>query len=169
VGLILRHVLVLRNLVITAEAAFVVFTIYGLAFSLISSGSRVIRRRDTVILILAATIIWGIFVEQQKALGMIRFMTFATLMTVGVSLARSVSSTLGRVARVGIGAALPMVLCGAGGLIYCSLVGWLRPGVVDVGRGPVFGLSLGLALGLAVGLGVAVGSEVVEWIAGKAD
>lgn len=169
VGLVIRHVLPLRNLVITGEEAFVVFTTYGLAFSLIASASTVIRRRDTIILILAATVIWGVFVESNKNLGMVRYITFAALITVGVAVGRRLSGYHAAAARVAMTAAAPAVLCGAGGLLYYGLLGAFRPAVIDLGRGWTFGLSWGLSLGLAVGFGVATGCEIVECIVRRAD
>ncbi len=169
VGLVIRHVLPLRNLVITGEEAFVVFTTYGLAFSLIASASTVIRRRDTIILILAATVIWGVFVESNKNLGMVRYITFAALITVGVAVGRRLSGYHAAAARVAMTAAAPAVLCGAGGLLYYGLLGAFRPAVIDLGRGWAFGLSWGLSLGLAVGFGVATGCEIVECIVRRAD
>lgn len=161
IGLILRNVLPLRSLIITGEQAFVVFMTYGLAFALISSASTVIRRRDTIILILAATIIWGIFVEKGNSLGMVRYLTFAALMTVGVALGRSMAADQRPFVRISMGAVIPAVLCGIGGLVYYVIIGWLGRAAVDLGSTWTFGLSWGLSLGLAVGLGVAVGCEIV--------
>lgn len=158
----------LRSLVITDEEAFVVFTIYGLAFALISSASTVIRRRDTIILILAATIIWGIFVEHNKALGMIRYMVFAALITVGVSIGRWLAARRRMAVRLPAAAILPALLCGVGGMIYYGLLGWLRPLAVELGKGWTFGLSWGFSLGLAVGFGVAIGCEIVGCMVRKA-
>lgn len=154
---------------ITGEEAFVVFTTYGLAFSLIASASIVIRSRDTIILILAATVIWGVFVESNKNLGMVRYITFAALITVGVAVGRRLSAYRPAAVRVAVTAAAPAALCGAGGLLYYGLLGAFRPAVVDLGRGWAFGLSWGLSLGLAVGFGVAAGCEIVECIVRGAD
>jgi hypothetical protein len=74
----LRRVLPFGRLVIAGERTFVLFIIYGLAFSLISSASTVIRRKDAVILVLAATIIWGIFLEAHLAVSMMRCLALAT-------------------------------------------------------------------------------------------
>ena len=164
----MRHVAPLRRLVIAGEASFVVFTIYGLAFSLMSSASTVIRRRDTIILILAATIIWGIFVEEQVALGMIRYLFFAVLIVVGVLVSRRGSAGSSGAKRILLGGIVPAVLCGVGGFIYLGLVDWLARSGADTGRAMLGGLSWGLSLGLAVGLGVSIGNEVVECLVRKA-
>jgi hypothetical protein len=209
--------------VIAGEGAFVFFIIYGLAFSLISSASTVIRKKDAVILILAATVIWGIFLEGHlavsmirclalatcivfairwvpvrrissgfraiawrdiitavlavsivwgvitariEALGMMRFITFAALVTLGLLIGRGLSSDWAGGWRVCLGTVFPAVLCGIGGLIYRGVVGGLVPVGADIGR-PVVGAFWGLSLGLAVGLGISIGREVVEWMAGR--
>lgn len=166
VGLVLRQVLPLRNLVITGE--FVGFTIYGLAFSLIAAASLVIRRRDVIILILASTVIWGIFVVRAKALGMVHFIAFATLITAGVLLGGRVSAPSGTGVRIGLGALVPCGLCGAGGLVYYGLVSHLSPALEGAAGGFGLGLAWGLSLGLAVGLGVTIGHEVVQWMRRRA-
>lgn len=166
-GYVLRHVSPLRRLVIAGEASFVIFTIYGLAFSLISSASTVIRRRDTTILILAATIIWGIFVEEQVALGMIRYIVFAALIVVGVLASRKGSTGLPGAKRILLGGVVPAVLCGVGGFVYHGLVDWLARSGPGTGRAMLGGLSWGISLGLAVGLGISIGNEVVECLMSK--
>jgi hypothetical protein len=149
-----------------AAQAFVGFTVYGLALSLVVSAATVIRRRDTIILILAATIIWGIFVEDETAPGMIRYLTFAALMTVGILLARRLVSSARVGARIGVGAVLPAALCGVGGLVFHGLAERHLTEMMH-GGSALGGLTWGLWLGLAVGLGVTIGAELVEWLVRK--
>jgi hypothetical protein len=220
----LRRVLPFGSRVIAGEGAFVFFIVYGLAFSLISSASTVIRTRDAVILILAATIMWGIFLEGHlavnmirclavatcivfavrwlpvrrissgfraiawrdvitavlavsiawgvitariNALGMVRFITFASLVTVGLLIGRGLSSGSAAGWRVCLGTVPPAILAGIGGLIYRGIVGGLGPVGAPIGQSVVVGPFWGLSLGLAVGLGISIGSEVVEWMAGR--
>lgn len=165
--MVFRRATLLRSLVIAAGQAFVGFTIYGFALSLIAAASTVIRRRDTIILILAATIIWGIFVVEGRPSGMIHFLLFAALVTAGVLAARGLATGFGSAARIGLGALLPAVLCGAGGLVYYGLAGPSSAEVLDLKAGLSMGFSWGLALGVAVGLGLSVGAEVLEWMLSK--
>ena len=220
----LRRVLPFGGRVIAGEGTFVIFIIYGLAFSLISSASTVIRKKDAVILVLAATIIWGVFLEAHlavsmirclalatcvvfairwlpvrriskgfraiawrdvitavlavgiawgvvragiEALGMIRFIGFASLVTLGLLAGRGLSSGRPGGWRVFLGTVFAALLCGLGGLVYRSLVSGLVPAGSDVGRAIAVGPFWGLSLGLAVGLGISVGSEIVECITGR--
>jgi hypothetical protein len=206
------------------QGSFVLFIIYGLAFSLISSASTVIHKKDVIILVLAATIIWGIYFEvhlaismirclgfatcvvfairwlpvprvssafraiawkdviiailavsiawgigvrRLEALGMVRFICFAALVTLGLRMAHGITAGLSQAPKVVLGALLPMLLCGAGGLIYRGVVGRLEFGGSTIGRPVTVGPLWGFALGLAVGLGISIGSEVIEWMARK--
>jgi hypothetical protein len=168
IGLLLRRIPALGRLVLAGEDAFVTFNIYGLAFSLIASASTVIRRRDTTILILAATVMWGIFVAEGLASEMIRFVMFASLITLGVrmGLGRVVDASRG--ARVGPSTVMGGMLSALGGLVYY----WAGPllGAPDsaVAGGIAVGLLWGLSLGVAVSVGVSSVNEVVDWMARKA-
>jgi hypothetical protein len=166
IGLLLRRTPLGESIVVD-HAAFVVFNIYGLAFSLISSAGTVIRRRDTVILILAATIMWGIFLAQHLALEMIRFLIFASLITVGVLAGKAIAAGRSGAVRIAVSAVLSGVLCGIGGLLYHGLS--LLPGPAPSGSaaGPVASVCWGLSLGVAVGLGVSIGNEVAGWVVSK--
>jgi len=165
---VLRHLLPLGKVLVISREAFVIFNIYGHAFSLIAAASTVIRRRDTTILILAATILWGIFVAGELAMEMVRFLTFSSLITIGVRIG------LGRMAgRPGVGRVLSTSLltgtiCGIGGLVYQVAGNLLNS--VDYGLMGSAGVALcwGFALGFAVALGISLGSEVVEWMMKKA-
>jgi hypothetical protein len=161
---LVRRVPFFMHAVIAEEARFVYFVTYGLALSLIASTSMVIRKRDTVIIILAATIIWVIFVETRELLGMIRFLLFASMTTLGVSLADGTGGASRPGLRILGRAILPGVLCGAAGLAYYGLVARLGPVPGDVHRELAVGCAWGFSLGLAVGLGISVGSELVRWM-----
>jgi hypothetical protein len=149
------------------EESFIVFIIYGLAFSLLVSASRVIRRKDTVILILAATVVWGIFGSAEGAAEMVRFLTLSALTTLGVLLGNWFSRDSSAGTRAVAGTVLPAVLCGIAGLLMYGFGGYLGPGVALVGRRLIFGFSWGFGLGIAVGLGVFIGSEVVAWMTSR--
>jgi hypothetical protein len=161
---VLRHVTPLRRLVISVEEAFVVFTIYGLAFSLIAAAAKAIRRRDTVILILASTVVWGIFADEYRIPGMVRFITFAAPISIGILLAGWVTREASRAMRIAAGTLLPGLFCAVGGLAYHGILVYINTVARDVGREALVGFSWGLSLGLAVGLGISLGSEVVAWL-----
>jgi hypothetical protein len=160
-GVILRNIQAIRAMAARTDATFVMLVMYGLALSLLSGASMAVRRRDTVIVTLASTVIWGIFVEGHRLL-MLRFLVFAALIIVGIQLGRWMLSASTRAARIAMGTVFPGVLCGLGGLIYYAVLDLLEYENVDLGGGPLGGLVWGLALGLAVGLGVSVGSEFLE-------
>jgi hypothetical protein len=167
VGLTLRRIPPLGNFLSIGREAFIIFNIYGHAFSLIAAASTVIRRRDRIILILAATVMWGIFVAEEMALEMVRFILFASLMTVGVRAGRRIipKSVAGRVL---LRAGLCALICGIGGLAYDGLGSLFGVPEFCLIGGLATALSWGLALGLAVGLGISLGSEVLEWMAKRA-
>jgi hypothetical protein len=159
-----RRVPVFRHAAVAGEAHFVFFVVYGLAISLVAAASTVIRRRDTVIVILAATIAWVVFVEARQLLGMLRFLVFASLATAGVlagGRAAPGSKPWHRIAR---GAALPGGLCCAAGLAYYGLVAYFGHAQAAAARELLVGGVWGLSLGLAVGLGLALGREALRWM-----
>ncbi len=156
------------NRLVISREAFVIFNIYGHAFSLIAAASTVIRRRDTTILILAATIMWGILVAREMAMEMVRFLVFSTLITIGIRI-----GLLGMAGRRGAGRVLLTslvtgALCGAGGVAYHGVGILLRS--ADYGLMGSTGIALfwGFALGFAVALGISLGTEVVEWMTRRA-
>jgi len=161
VGVLLRRLLPLRNLSVAEEHAFVMFVTYGLAYSLLAAAATVVRRRDAVILILAATIIWGVFVETERT-GMVRFLIFAALVTIGILGSLRVASPTRTSLRIVSGALVPAILCGLGGLIVYGLAlgGRLPAGLSGSLLG---GFVWGFALGVAVGIGVTTGVEVIRW------
>ena len=164
ISYLLRRVPFLKHVVVGAEAHFVFFVVYGLAISLIAAASKQIRRRDTVIVILAATIAWVIFVETRQLLGMIRFLVFTSLATLGVLFSDRAWSGTKPWRRVVSGAILPAGLCCAAGLAYYGLVGRLGHAPTGLARELVAGGAWGFSLGLAVGLGLALGSEALRWM-----
>jgi hypothetical protein len=168
VGILLRRVIPVTPLLVTDQEAFVVFNIYGLAFSLIASASIVIRRRDAIITILAATLMWGIFVAGGRASEMVRFILFAALITIGVLTGRWLTLNSSKGARIVLSAVLASAFCGVGGLLYYGAGGLMGAFDTAVQGGIGVGLSWGLSLGFAVGVGISAGSEVIDWIAGKA-
>jgi len=147
-----------------AEAHFVFFVVYGLAISLIAAASRMIRKRDTVILILAATIAWVIFVETRQLLGMTRFLVFASLATLGVLVSDRTWAGTTPWRRVAFGALLPAGLCCVAGLAYYGLVAGFTHAATGSARELAAGGAWGFSLGLAVGLGLAIGSEALRWM-----
>jgi hypothetical protein len=154
-------------LVLAGEDAFVTLNIYGLAFSLIAAASTVMRRRDTTILILAATIIWGIFVAEGLASEMVRFVLFAALITLGVriGIGRSAGGSGG--SQIGLSTVLGGVFCAIGGFAYYGAGRLLGAPETAIAGGIAVGVLWGLSLGVAVCLGVSAGHEVVNWIARK--
>jgi hypothetical protein len=154
----------LKHVVVSAETHFVFFVVYGLAISLIAAASKMIRKRDAVIVILAATIAWVIFVETRQLLGMIRFLVFASLATLGVLAGDRAWSGVKPWQRVAFGALLPAGLCCAAGLAYYGLVARFGHAAAGPARELAVGGAWGFSLGLAVGLGLALGSEVLRWM-----
>jgi hypothetical protein len=164
VSYLVRRVPFFMHAVIAEGTRFVFFVTYGLALSLIASTSTVIRKRDTVIIILAATITWVVFVETRQLLGMIRFLLFASVTTLGVSLADSVRGPSRTGLRILGRAILPGVLCCVAGLAYYGLVARFGPVPGNVHRELVAGGAWGFFLGFAVGLGISVGSGLMRWM-----
>jgi hypothetical protein len=161
-------VLPFGNRLIISREAFVIFNIYGHAFSLIAAASTVIRRRDTTILILAATIMWGIFLAEEMAMEMVRFLAFSTLITIGIRIGLRRMAERPGPGRVLLTSVLAGLLCGIGGLVYHGVGSLLNS--ADYGLMGSAGVALfwGFVLGFAVALGISLGFEVVEWMMRKA-
>ena len=159
-----RQLPLLKQGVVAGEAHFVFFVVYGLAISLVAAASTVMRRRDTVIVILAATIAWVVFVESRQLLGMLRFLVFSALTTVGVGAAGRTASGKRAWIRIARGAAFPAGLCCAAGLVYYGLASRFGAAPSSASRDLVVGSVWGLCLGLAVGLGLALGREALRWM-----
>ncbi len=168
IGLMLHRIPALGRLVLKGQNAFVIFNIYGLAFSLIGSASTVMRRRDTTILILAATVMWGIFMARGMSSEMIRFLLFAALITIGLRIGGRRVAMASSAARIGLNTLIGGAMAGIGGMIYYGVGGLLGAPDAATAGGVAVGLLWGLSLGVAVNLGVVSGSEVVDCIAGKA-
>jgi hypothetical protein len=169
IGMTLRRILPADSLMVMGRDAFVVFNIYGHVFSLIAAGSTVIRRRDRIILIQAATILWGIFAAENLASEMVLFLVFASLMTLGVLTGRKRLACWSKTLRVLLTAAMTAISCGVGGLVYHGLHNVFAPSEYAFTGSPGIVLVWGFALGFAVGLGIALGTEVVEWMMRKAE
>lgn len=167
VGYLLRHVPAIRDLAVTAEPHIVGLVIYGLAISLVASAARNIRIRDTIILILAATIVWAIFVEAKQISGMVRFLLFCSVATAAVLVARRVFGVAGGWLRVVGGTLVPAIACCLAGLVYYGLArgaGGGPSGAAGMGKDLQAGAVWGFSLGMAVGLGLSVGGEVLRWM-----
>jgi hypothetical protein len=164
IAYLLRRVPGMKHMVVSREADFVGFVAYGLAISLIASAARVIRRRDTVILLLAATIIWVVFVEVRQISGMFRFLVLASAVTLGVLRAGSLTASAPRSVRAVWGILLPGVLCGAAGTVYCALAALSGRMPGELPDLLATAATSGLALGVAVGLGLWAGGELLRWM-----
>ena len=163
ISYLLRHLAAVGDLVVADQADFIGFVIYGLAISLVVAASRSMRARDTAILILGATIIWGVFIETGDRIGMIRFLLFAAATTYVLRLADRVSGGAGRGWRMLAGIAGPALVCLLIGLGYFAV--WARAGSGNVlHRSLITGGTWGFSLGLAVGLGLSVGGELLKWM-----
>jgi hypothetical protein len=167
IGLVLRHFEWLRSLAASTETEFVVFVSYGLALSLICASSNVMRGRDTIILTLAATLIWGIFVEGHRLL-MLRFLAFAWLILAGLQLSHRLVAASRVGPRVLVGTLLPAAFCGIGGLVYYGVMGFVAPLDLQITGGLTGGLVWGGTLGLAIGLGISAGNGIKRWLMNRA-
>jgi len=164
VSYLIRHAPALRALAIAGEGYFVGFVTYGLAVSLIASAARVIRRRDTVILLLAATIAWVVFVEVGQIAGMLRFLVYASAVTVGVRRGGRLADGRSPWVRAASGVLTPAAACGVAGTAYyglAALSGRMPGATPDL---LAVGATSGIALGLAVGPGLWAGGELLRWM-----
>jgi len=154
-----------RELALAGERDFALFVTYGLAFSLLVAASRYLKARDAAILILLASVIWGVVVERPGPYGMVRFLLFASGAAIGFD--RAVK--LGRNASAGMRFALriifPMFYCSIAGIVYHLVAGDLSGSLAEISRIGAVGLIWGLCLGFAVGLGLSIGREVINWVA----
>jgi hypothetical protein len=120
------------------------------------------RGRDTVILILAATIIWGVFVETGGRVRMIRFLLFASGVTYMLRLADRVWAGAATGRRMFGGIASPALVCLLIGLVYFAITARFRGNVLP--HSLLTGATWGFSLGLAVGLGLSIGGELLKWM-----
>lgn len=155
------------GLALAGERDFTLFVTYGLAFSLLVASSRYLRARDAAVLILGASVIWGLAVERPGPYGMVRFLLLASGAAIGfdsaVSLGRKASTVRGFALRV----LFPTLYCGISGIVYHLVAGDLSGTLAEISRGAAVGLIWGLCLGFAVGLGLSIGREVIDWTAEK--
>jgi hypothetical protein len=168
VSYLLRHVPALKSMAVSGEPHFVGLVIYGLAVSLVVSAALVMRARDTIILILAATIVWVVFVEVEQVFGMVRFLVFASVATSAVLYAVRSFARARRSVRVLVGSLIPALACSLAGLAYYGLAAGAGTGPADGAAGASrdlpAGLVWGFSLGVAVGLGLSVGREILKWM-----
>jgi len=167
IALVLSRSVSFREFVLAGERDFALFVTYGLAFSLLVAASRYLRAKDAAILILVASVIWGVLVERPGPYGMVRFLLFAAGAAIGFDRAVKFgrNSSAGR--RFAFRVLLPMFYCGLAGVVYHLVAGDLSGTLDDIARTGVVGLIWGLCLGLAVGLGLSIGREVINWVAEK--
>ena len=154
-----------RELALAGERDFALFVIYGLAFSLLVAASRYLGPRDAAVLILAASVVWGVAVERPGPYGMVRFLLLASGAALGFERAVKIGRAAGTPGRVALRVLLPTLYCGLGGLVYHLVAGDLNGPMADVFMGAMVGLIWGLCLGFAVGLGLSIGREVINWAA----
>jgi hypothetical protein len=167
IALLLSRSASFRELVLAGERDFALFVTYGLAFSLLVAASRYLRARDAAILILVASVIWGVVVERPGPYGMVRFLLFASGAAIGFDRAVKLGRNASRGQRFALRVLIPMIYCGLGGVVYHLVAGDLSGSFSEISRIGVVGLIWGVCLGLAVGLGLSVGREVINWVAEK--
>jgi len=167
IALILSHSPWFHGPALAGEKHFALFVIYGMAFSLLVAASMYLKARDGAILILIASVIWGVAVERPGPYGMVRFL----LLVSGIAIGFDMAVKLGRNASPGLRFSLRVLFatlyCGLGGIVYQLVAGDLSGSLSEIAGGAAVGLVWGLFLGFAVGLGLSVGKEVVTWVAEK--
>jgi hypothetical protein len=166
-ALILSRSSSFRGLAIAGERDFALFVTYGMAFSLLVSASRYLRAKDAAILILVASVIWGVAVERPGPGGMVRFLLLASGAAIGFDRAVKAGRNTSTGKRFVLRVLFPTLYCGLGGVVYHLVAGDLSGNLGEISRGGVVGLVWGLCLGLAVGLGLSIGREVINWAAEK--
>lgn len=156
-----------REMALAGERDFTLFVTYGLAFSLLVAASRYLKARDAAILILVASVIWGVVVERPGPYGMVRFLLFASGAAIGLDQAVKMGRNASTGRRFALRVLFPMLYCGLSGVVYHLVAGDLSGSLGEISRIGVVGLIWGLCLGLAVGLGLSIGREVINWVAEK--
>lgn len=167
ITLILSRSSAFRELAIAGERDFALFVTYGMAFSLLVAASRYLRAKDAAILILVASVIWGVAVERPGPGGMVRFLLFASGAAIGFDRAVKMGRNASPGGRFALRVVFPTFYCGLAGIVYHLVAGDLSGNLVEISRGGIVGLIWGLCLGLAVGLGLSIGREVINWVAEK--
>lgn len=165
IAVILSRSISFRELALAGERDFVLFVTYGLAFSLLVAASRYLKARDAAILILLASIIWGVVVERPGPYGMVRFLLFASGAAIGFDRAVKLGRNASAGKRFALRVILPMFYCGLAGVVYHLVAGDLSGSLAEISRIGAVGLIWGLCLGFAVGLGLSIGREVINWVA----
>jgi hypothetical protein len=165
IALVLSRWGTFRELAPAGERDFALFVIYGLAFSLLVAASRYLGPKDAAVLILAASVVWGVAVERPGPYGMVRFLLLASAVELGFGRAVKLGRTAGTAGRVVLRILLPTVYCGLGGLVYHLVAGDLNGPMAEIFMGATVGSIWGLCLGFAVGLGLSIGREVINWAA----
>lgn len=167
IGIVLSRSASFRGLALAGERDLAIFVTYGLAFSLLVAASRYLKAKDAAILILAASVIWGVAVERPGPYGMVRFLLLASSAAIGfdraVKLGRNAATAVRFVRRI----FFPTLYCGIGGVVYHLVAGDLSGSMAEISRGAAVGLVWGVCLGFAVGLGLSIGREVLNWVAEK--
>jgi hypothetical protein len=156
-----------RELALAGERDFALFVTYGLAFSLLVAASRYLKAKDAAILILLASVIWGVVVERPGPYGMVRFLLFASGAAIGFDRAVKLGRNSSAARRFALRIILPVFYCGIAGVVYHLVAGDLSGSLAEIARAGVVGLIWGVCLGFAVGLGLSIGREVINWVAEK--
>ena len=154
-----------RELALAGERDFALFVTYGLAFSLLVAASRYLKARDAAILILLASVIWGVLVERPGPYGMVRFLLLASGAAIGFDRAVKLGRNMSAGRRFALRVILPTFYCGIAGIVYHLVAGDLSGSLAEITRIGAVGLIWGLCLGFAVGLGLSIGREVINWVA----
>lgn len=155
------------GLALAGERDFALFVTYGLAFSLLVASSRYLRARDAAVLILGASVIWGLAIERPGPYGMVRFLLLASGAAIGFDTAVSLGRKTSTIKRFALRVLFPTLYCGISGIVYHLVAGDLSGTLAEISRGAAVGLIWGLCLGFAVGLGLSIGREVINWTAEK--
>jgi len=165
IALVLSRSSSFRELALAGERDFALFVTYGLAFSLLVAASRYLKARDAAILILLASVIWGVVVERPGPYGMVRFLLFASGAAIGFDRAAKLGRNASAAKRFALRVILPTFYCGIAGIVYHLVAGDLSGSLAEISRIGAVGLIWGLCLGFAVGLGLSIGREVINWVA----
>lgn len=167
IAIILSRSTSFRELALAGERDFALFATYGLAFSLLVAASRYLKAKDAAILILLASVAWGVVVERPGPYGMVRFLLLASGAAIGFDRAVKVGRNASACKRFALRVIFPMFYCGIAGVVYHLVAGDLSGSLAEISRVGAVGLIWGLCLGFAVGLGLSIGREVINWVAEK--
>ena len=118
-------------------------------------------------LILGASVIWGLAIERPGPYGMVRFLLLASGAAIGFDTAVSLGRKTSTIKRFALRVLFPTLYCGISGIGYHRVAGDLSGTLAEISRGAAVGLIWGLCLGVAVGVGLSIGREVINWTAEK--